>query len=219
MRVRAHARDRDSHQKKGKKSKIFFPLVFCVRACMYVFAHWCDVGRDAYAISVACIEYTARLPLNCAALFLLDILLLFVQVGSALFYGISSVAIMTCNKVVLTTYGFPSAKTLALSQVVLTMIVIQLVSKEACWAPDETRQDETREKGRRGGGGGGKEEGRGRGRPVIVITFAYCNNNKRCCCTFSLNPSLQARLFGIISYPAVPGGQKAIFQKVFPLPL
>ena len=51
------------------------------------------------------------------------------KVSAAVFYGVSSVAIMTCNKVVLTGYNFPSAKILALSQIVVTMVVITLVRK------------------------------------------------------------------------------------------
>jgi len=61
---------------------------------------------------------------------------------------------MTCNKVVLTGYNFPSAKILALSQIIVTM---------------------------------------------IVITFA--------------------RVTGLVTIPAIAGGQSAIFRKVFPLPL
>eukprot|EP00729_Bicosta_minor_P012703 gene12703-8258_t len=50
------------------------------------------------------------------------------KVSAAVFYGVSSVAIMTCNKVVLTSYEFPSAKVLALSQIIVTMVVITVAS-------------------------------------------------------------------------------------------
>lgn len=76
------------------------------------------------------------------------------KVSAAVFYGVSSVAIMTCNKVVLTSYEFPSAKVLALSQIIVTMVVITVAS-----------------------------------------------------------------FLGLVSFPVIPGGQAAIFRKVFPLPM
>lgn len=55
---------------------------------------------------------------------------LWARVSSALFYSISSIAIMVINKVVLTTYRFPSPNLLALLQLFLTVIIL-LASK---WA-------------------------------------------------------------------------------------
>eukprot|EP00730_Choanoeca_flexa_P015155 TRINITY_DN6891_c0_g1_i1.p1 TRINITY_DN6891_c0_g1~~TRINITY_DN6891_c0_g1_i1.p1 ORF type:complete len:326 (+),score=66.85 TRINITY_DN6891_c0_g1_i1:141-1118(+) len=46
------------------------------------------------------------------------------QVTSAFFYGTSSIAIMMVNKIVLTSYGFPSAPFIALCQMVFTILAL-----------------------------------------------------------------------------------------------
>lgn len=49
------------------------------------------------------------------------------QVTSALLYALSSLLIIFVNKIVLTVYGFPSFMTLALGQLIMTMILLQVL--------------------------------------------------------------------------------------------
>ncbi|EDQ88859.1 uncharacterized protein MONBRDRAFT_32678 [Monosiga brevicollis MX1] len=46
------------------------------------------------------------------------------QLTTAVFYGVSSIAIMMVNKIVLTQYGFPSAEVVAVCQMVFTIIAL-----------------------------------------------------------------------------------------------
>eukprot|EP00045_Choanoeca_perplexa_P010080 m.100756 g.100756 ORF g.100756 m.100756 type:complete len:340 (-) comp15141_c0_seq1:1277-2296(-) len=46
------------------------------------------------------------------------------QVTTALFYGTSSIAIMMVNKIVLTSYGFPSPSFIALCQMIFTLVAL-----------------------------------------------------------------------------------------------
>ncbi|EGD76944.1 hypothetical protein PTSG_12567 [Salpingoeca rosetta] len=49
--------------------------------------------------------------------------------ASAIFYGVSSLAIMGVNKMVLTGYAFPSASVVALCQMVLTILILPLAKQ------------------------------------------------------------------------------------------
>lgn len=51
------------------------------------------------------------------------------QAGAALFYGVSSLLIMFVNKMVLTSYGFPSFNFLAASQFFFTSIILFSLNK------------------------------------------------------------------------------------------
>ncbi|XP_024936428.1 UDP-sugar transporter UST74c isoform X1 [Cephus cinctus] len=53
----------------------------------------------------------------------------FAQVGSALFYGISSFMITVVNKTVLTTFNFPSFQILGIGQMLATIIVLFVAKK------------------------------------------------------------------------------------------
>ena len=46
------------------------------------------------------------------------------QISAAVFYGVSSIAIMFVNKIVLTSYKFPSFNFLALSQFAVTAVIL-----------------------------------------------------------------------------------------------
>ncbi|KAF7395885.1 hypothetical protein HZH68_009935 [Vespula germanica] len=54
---------------------------------------------------------------------------MFVRVGSALFYGLSSFMITVVNKMVLTTFGFPSFQVLGIGQMLATIFVLYLAKK------------------------------------------------------------------------------------------
>lgn len=54
---------------------------------------------------------------------------MFVRVGSALFYGVSSFMITVVNKMVLTTFGFPSFQVLGIGQMLATIFVLFLAKK------------------------------------------------------------------------------------------
>jgi len=51
------------------------------------------------------------------------------QLSAALFYGVSSLAIMFVNKAVLSIYGFPSFNFLAISQFTVTTIILYTLKK------------------------------------------------------------------------------------------
>jgi solute carrier family 35 protein len=48
------------------------------------------------------------------------------QVGAAIFYGLSSILIITVNKVVLTSYKFPSPQVVGLGQIIVTIGVLRI---------------------------------------------------------------------------------------------
>lgn len=54
---------------------------------------------------------------------------MFVRVGSALFYGLSSFMITVVNKMVLTTFGFPSFQVLGIGQMLATIFVLFVAKK------------------------------------------------------------------------------------------
>ncbi|XP_035738807.1 UDP-sugar transporter UST74c-like isoform X2 [Vespa mandarinia] len=54
---------------------------------------------------------------------------MFVRIGSALFYGLSSFMITVVNKMVLTTFGFPSFQVLGIGQMLATIFVLFLAKK------------------------------------------------------------------------------------------
>ena len=53
----------------------------------------------------------------------------FHKLGAALFYGVSSMAIMFVNKTVLSIYAFPSSTFLALSQFTVTTVILLVLKK------------------------------------------------------------------------------------------
>jgi len=65
------------------------------------------------------------------------------QIGAALFYGISSIAIMFVNKVVLSIYHFPSSIFLAIAQAVVTSSILLVLEKtrKVSYRPPPTASD------------------------------------------------------------------------------